>query len=88
MNTDSEDDQNDPDYDYNQCINNLNEPYPHELNYITNYLDDYFPWMDDYRTKYEDIKDRFFFKRAPVNRPYSHTGEVIIQQIMQNSANM
>jgi len=65
----------------------LYDPYPHEMNYISNYLDDYFPWMDDYRAKYEEdpnnndeetweyeIKDRFFFKRAPINRPYGYTG--------------
>jgi len=86
MSIDSTVDQNDPDYDYNQCVNNLYDPYPHKLNYISNYLDDYFPWMDDYRPKHDDeisdndddqeVKDRFFFPRAPTDRPYSHTGKV------------
>ena len=66
----------------------LYDPYPHELNYISNYLDDYFPWMDDYRPKSDEIKDRFFFKRAPINRPYGYTGKVNLGELSQNSINM
>ena len=57
------------------------------MNEISDYVDDYFPWMRDYMPKPDTIINRQFFPRAPVapHRPYGNIGTVTLAQLIKNA---
>jgi len=49
---------------------------------VQEYIDDYFPWMDDYMPKYYNIRHIMYFPEAPLNRPYGYTDKVTLETLI------
>lgn len=39
------------------------------LENVYDYIDDNFPWVDDYRPKWDEILETIYFPLAPIDRP-------------------
>ena len=53
---------------------------------IEEYIDDYFPWLDDYMPKTYDIRHTQYFPQAPPDRPYDLPETVTLTTLIPEGA--